>query len=166
VIIRLAWARVGKWVQTLEGVSAPSCIARQHLHAGHAQLLQGVSKEANLALAMNPIVAQLGAIPAWMQPVLEDVVSEGAAISARALHVLLHFRTCDTGVYVCSGIPALGLFSRVREGAGGPVVAKPFGAGKHLEAEHSKFICAVQWTVFVDIGGKLCSLHHIITFSS
>lgn len=54
------------------------------------QLLQGVREEAGPAPAGRPVVAQLGPVASGVQPVLEDVVGVGAAISAGTGVVLLY----------------------------------------------------------------------------
>lgn len=58
------------------------------LVGGHAQLLQRVRKEADLARALLAIVAQLRAVARRVQPVLEHIVRVGAGVPPRAALVL------------------------------------------------------------------------------
>lgn len=58
------------------------------LVCGDAQLLQGVRKEADLAVALLAVIAQLRPVASGVQPVFKNIVCVGAGIAAQTALVL------------------------------------------------------------------------------
>jgi hypothetical protein len=98
---------------------------------GLPQVEDAVCKEADRAVALWTLLAELRAVLGWMEPALIDAMRVGAAIAAETDAALV-VGAGDGEVLGRAGIAAAGVLSGVCKGAGTPVVDVPLAAAGHL----------------------------------
>mmetsp|Transcript_14015 Transcript_14015/g.34550 ORF Transcript_14015/g.34550 Transcript_14015/m.34550 type:complete len:381 (+) Transcript_14015:1810-2952(+) len=111
---------------------------------GRAQLRQRVREEADGAVAIGPVLAQLCAVAGGVQPALKHAVCVGARVATHT-EALLVVRAGDGAIAELPGVAPPRILCGVRERACPPVVRKALAAPHHLEPKHAPVICGELW---------------------
>jgi len=104
-----------------------------------AELVVGVSEEANSAATISPVFAEVGSVARRVEPALEDAMRELTCVTPLAVPLPV-IRAGRGGVEELAGVPAASLLGGVGVGTLGPVVGPATWAGEYLELEHPEMI--------------------------
>lgn len=107
-----------------------------------------MSKKADPALAVGPILTRLSPVPSRVEPALEHAVSELTRVALPAASPA-ELRTGGARVVVLPGVPPASFFSWMGVRTLGPIMRSPARALPHLELEHPEVIAreGVEWEV-------------------
>lgn len=104
-----------------------------------AELVVGVSEEANSAAAVSPVFTEVGSVARRVEPALEHAMRELTRVTPLAVPLPV-IRACRGGVEELAGVPAASLLGGVGVGTLGPVVGPATWTGEDLEVEHPEMI--------------------------
>jgi len=121
------------------------------------KLARRVSKEANLAFTVLPILACLSPIPSRVQPALKHAMRKLTLIALRAASSPAILGAHSPRVMVPSWVPAPSLLPGVRKRTIGPVMAAAPSALPDLELVHPKRVRGVR------VGVRICIQVRVIS---
>jgi len=104
-----------------------------------AELVVGVSEEANSAAAISPVFTEVGSVARRVEPALEDAMRELTRVTPLAAPLPV-IRAGRGGVEELAGVSAASLLGGVGVGTLGPVVGPGTWTGEYLELEHPEMI--------------------------
>lgn len=114
----------------------------------NSELVRRMSKKADPALAVGPILTRLSPVPSRVEPALEHAVSELTRVALPAASPA-ELRAGGARVVVLPGVPPASFFSWMGVWTLSPIMRSPTRALPHLELEHPEVIAreGVEWEV-------------------